>query len=275
MKRIQTYISIVIACVLLTACSHDKHVDATEPATLYIHVFSPEKPYTTRADAGNVAAKEAESRIHTLQIWVFLAEAYTDGNDKNHPVGELVGYLEPTGDELDKLNEGNGDTFLLTVSNAFAAQTPHVDVYVLANVTEANCGVAITGNATPADLDAALFEGEYFGTEVAYTSGDDKGKPKAIPADGLPMSGKLLNQEVYGRHPIYRIGTSSSISVVPLVRMVSKVKFVFSRLKNSKEYVEINKVSIKGTTTVDPIETLPNLPTIATTVWVVGMRQAR
>ncbi len=241
--------------LLLTACSHHDSLLDSEPTMLYIHVYSPEKPYTTRADIGDVTASVSESQIHSLRIWVFWAEEYTDLAGNTYNVGDLVGYLQPADDELDKINLGGGDTYMMAVSDAFALKKPNVDVYVLANA-ESYCNVTLDANTTKSALDAIRMEhtatSDPFGTTVVYRDDDSNVLPKPIPDAGLPMSGKLLNKPVYGTSPILRIGESEeshTIAHVPLVRMVSRVKFIFSRLQGGNEYLEISSIKIVGSLT--------------------------
>ena len=224
--------------VLLAGCSTaDVYVPDHEPTMLYINVFSPSSPVTTRGDVGDVTPSADESKVTKLQIWVF-SHAYEDPFDSSitHDDGECVGYIAPT--DLTALNAGLSDTYMMAVSDAVAQAKPTVDVYVLANVTEDNSGVTQTLGAqtTRAELEAALMGDKFNGTQLTTT----------IPADGLPMSGKLTAQPIYGTNPVLRIGTAERVSIVPLVRMVSKVRFVFSRLKGSVEYLEIKSVNITG-----------------------------
>ena len=119
------------------------------------------------------------------------------------------------------LNEGQGTTYQIPVSDDFAATKPDVNVYVLANVTSNNCGVGVLGKETSRD---ALLEGAkitgHFGLDELVRS---------VPADGLPMAGKLTTQPVVGDAPALRIGTMAQVATVPLTRAVSKLRFVFSK----------------------------------------------
>jgi hypothetical protein len=68
----------------------------------------------------------------------------------------------------------------------------------------------------------------------------------AAPAEGLPMSGVLKNQPVYGEAPVLRIGTSEHIAKLQLVRAVSKMRFIFSKA-DDRNYV-VNNISLDGRT---------------------------
>ena len=165
----------------------------------------------TRADVGKVEAIANEGTITSLQIWIYESES-----------GAYVGYLST--DEVAALNEGQGTTYQIPVSDEFAATKPDVNVYVLANVTNNNCGVGVLGKETSRD---ALLEGAkitgHFGLDELVRS---------VPADGLPMAGKLTTQPVVGDAPALRIGTMAQVATVPLTRAVSKLRFVFSKTKD-------------------------------------------
>jgi len=261
MKRYTTYIVLLLcsfSAMLLTACINDDMSSDTEPTMLYIHVFSPDNPVVTRADIGDVDPTDDEKTVHKLQIWVFSTVAYTDESGVNHPANELVGYIEPN--DLSVLNSSKSDTYMMAVPDAFVLQQartpqPNVDVYVLANVIEDNCGVKFDQNSTKAQLDAAMLQKvgttDYFGPQT---------KQNTLPTGGLPMSGRLLNQEIYGSSPVLRIGTEGSVATVPLVRMVSKVLFVFSRFNGSSEKLEITSVTIDGNVTDTDADKSKHLP---------------
>lgn len=261
MKRYTTFIVLLLcslSMMLHTGCTDDDGESSIEPAMLYIHVFSPDNPVVTRADIGDVDPTDAEKTVHKLQIWVFSTVAYTDDNGVNHPANELVGYLEPN--DLSVLNSSKSDTYMMAVPDAFVLQQarapkPNVDVYVLVNVEEENCGVTYDKNSTKAQLDAAVLQKvgstDYFGPQT---------KQSTVPTDGLPMSGRLLNQEIYGSSPVLRIGTEGSVTTVPLVRMVSKVLFIFSRFNGSSEQLEITSVTIDGNVTDTDADKTKHLP---------------
>lgn len=256
MKRKLTYIPLLLGCIatmLLSACFLDDH-PTDEHAQLYIYVYSPNNPVLTRADIGQVDPSEDERRVNKLQIWVFAHEAYTY-NGVTHPAGELIGYLEPSGSNLGNINAGVGETYIMEVSEAFASAKPHVDVYVLTNVTNANCGVTLTSTSTPAQLEAA---------NISHATTDFFGMTSptsTIPADGLPMSGRLTDQPIYGTSPVFRIGTEGGISTVKLVRAVSKVRFIFTRYRESSERIQITGITLDGSINTDDTKSTSHLPT--------------
>lgn len=211
----------MLIMLLLIACSGDSgSTDAKQPAVINVYVFAPDKPIITRGDIGEVDPinnDESESKITTLQIWVF-----------EHNTENLISYYSP--ESVTNLNNDAGATYQLSTSNAFSdAETkPKVDVYVVANVTAANTGITLGERTTRTALEAALIEDNYFGLNTLTNN---------VPDAGLPMSGVLRGVSVTGSAPVYKI------SNVTLTRTVSKIRFVFSREKVEPE-TDANKVKI-------------------------------
>lgn len=222
MRKALTY----ILTLMLMACSSSgedpKSPQEDQQPMLSLYVYAPEHPLLTRANVGETNASEKESEVQSLQIWVF-----------EHSDGKLVAYYEPT--STDNLNGASGgDVYQVPVSRDFAARRPRVDVYVLANVKESNTG-KVYDKTTSFDVLklAALDEKHFFNDPLIIE----------VPAAGLPMSGVLLNQPISGETPILRIGTDyAEMATVRLVRMVSKMHFVFGALAGSK--VTITGVSV-------------------------------
>ena len=203
--------------VLLTACSssEDGGDGVAKQPTLTIYVYSPERPAVPnrhaplrRAETGNVETVGDESTIHSLQIWVYESENKA-----------LVGYLDT--EDVTTLNMGEGATYQLPVSDDFAKNKPDVDVYVMANVTNANCGVEMDKDTERDELmtEAKIVKSK-FGLSPLTTE---------VPTDGLPMAGKLTTQPVVGDAPALRVGSLNAVSTVPLTRAVSKLRFVFAK----------------------------------------------
>lgn len=213
----------MLIMLLLIACSGDSgSTDAKQPAVINVYVFAPDKPIITRGDIGEVDPinnDESESKITTLQIWVF-----------EHNTENLISYYSP--ESVTNLNNDAGATYQLSTSNAFtdAETKPKVDVYVVANVTSANSGISLDERTTRTALEAALISGDYFGLNTLT---------KKVPDAGLPMSGVLRGVSVTGSAPVYKI------SNVTLTRTVSKIRFVFSREKVEPE-TDANKVKINS-----------------------------
>lgn len=211
----------------LTACNSSDGEDQQKPTMLTIYVFSPEQPIITRGDVGPVNASEAENKVNSLQLWIFD----TSGNK--------VGYLKTT--ETATLNTGQGAIYQIPVSDEFAQNKPNVDVYVLANATNANCGISATlnENTTREELiEQAKITSGYFGLTSASPT-------TAVPADGLPMAGILKNQPVIGDAPVLRIGNETNIATVPLTRAVSKMRFFFANVATAPK-LTITRITLNG-----------------------------
>ena len=208
--------------LLLTACSKDGDSPENTQPVINVYVYSPEQPMITRGDIGNVDPIDntiSESLINSLQIWVF-----------EHETGNLVSYYSP--ETVNNLNDNKGVTYQLNVSEAFAKAKPKptVDVYVVANVKQANSGLAFDKNTTRATLESALIGTDYFGLSPLTITVPDG------PNGGLPMSGVLRDVAVTGSAPVFKI------SSVKLTRAVSKLRFIFSR--DNAKVIKINQIKL-------------------------------
>ena len=219
MRANKTYIGwllsgMLMLLLLLTGCKSSAEEEIDEPKgkpVLKIYVFAPDRPIVTRGDNGNVNAATAESAIHNLHVWVF-----------EHANGTFVGHVSSeTGSEL---STGQG-IFTMEVSDDFSERQPNVDVYVMANVTKTGyaLGFDLNGSTTRAQLDAALIGSDYFGLTSLVTS---------VPEGGLPMTGVLKDQTIFGDAPVFGVGskTTRTLTNVKLVRAISKVQFVFTAI---------------------------------------------
>ncbi len=228
--------------VLFTGCSSSSGEDGGgdgpvhKPTLLTIYVYAPEQAAVkrnaaqTRADVGEVDPITNEGTIKSLQLWVYESET-----------GNYVGYFST--DDVTALNNGQGTTYQIPVTDVFAAAKPKVDVYVMANVTNANCGVGELNKETT--IRATLLEGAkintlYFGLEQ---------KTRNVPLDGLPFAGKLTGQPVVGDAPTLRVGTLNAVSTVQLTRAVSKLRFVFAKTEGQPT---VNITNIKMNTGMIP-----------------------
>lgn len=219
--------------VLFSACSSSDAAEGPKEAThqqpqLAIYVYAPEQAAAkrnaaqTRADVGEVDAITNEGTIKSLQIWIYEQET-----------GNYVGYFST--EDVSALNQGQGTIYQIPVSDDFASKKPYVNVYVMANVTSANCGIETLNKETTR---AALLEGAkittgHFGLEQ---------NTRTVPDDGLPFAGMLTGQTVVGDAPTLRVGTLSEVSTVQLTRAVSKLRFVFAK---TAEQPTVNITSIK------------------------------
>lgn len=177
----------------------------------------------TRADVGETPASTVENRVHSLTVWVFTSSDHT-----------LVGSLDLSGNLLPR--PGRVRRYEMAVSREFARMKPDVDVFALANAASVGC--TLDGNSTWEAIDSALFCDPYFGV----------GSPVLTvnPELGLPMTGVGRNLAVQDEEPLLRVET------VPLVRAVSKLRYVFCRTKTEgdaaaqQDSIRINKVTLNG-----------------------------
>lgn len=226
----------LLVIMLLTACSDNSGggSEETEDCFLNIYVYAPGRPMLTRADVGEIAHREvAESRVHTLQIWVF-----------KHDGDNLVGYLNATPTFL---NETDGqEMFRMKVAKEFADHPENVDVYVVANA--GSVGLTLGENTERDDLDAVKIGTAYFGVTNLYGKDDLLPTTGRISTAGLPMSGIEKDQPIYGSFPALRIGSQEKMTTVQLTRAVSKLRFVLCRIasEDDKELVSIDGIQLDG-----------------------------
>ena len=212
--------------VLFSACSSSDAAEGPKEAThqqpqLAIYVYAPEQAAAkrnaapTRGDVGEVDAITNEGTIDSLQIWIY-----------EQATGNSVGYFSTK--DVSALNQGQGTIYQIPVSDAFAAAKPYVNVYVMANVTSANCGIGTLNKETTraALLEGAVIANGKFGLEQ---------NTRTVPDDGLPFAGMLTGEPVVGDAPTLRVGTLSAVSTVQLTRAVSKLRFVFAKTTGQPE----------------------------------------
>ena len=140
-----------ILIVLFSACSSSSVEEGVthQQAKLAIYVYAPEQAAAkknappTRGDVGEVDAITNEGTIKSLHIWIYEQET-----------GNYVGYFST--EDVSALNQGQGTIYQIPVSDDFASKKPYVNVYVMANVTSANCGIETLNKETTR---AALLEG--------------------------------------------------------------------------------------------------------------------
>ena len=222
--------------VLFSACSSSDAAEGPKEAThqqpqLAIYVYAPEQASAkrnaapTRGDVGEVDAITNEGTIDSLQIWIY--ESAT---------GNYVGYFSTK--DVTALNEGQGSTYQIPVTDEFASTKPKVNVYVMANVTSANCGVGTLDKSTAHDdlLNGAKIANGKFGLEQ---------NTRTVPDDGLPFAGMLETQPVVGDAPTLRVGTLNAVSTVQLTRAVSKLRFVFAKA-TGPETVRITSIKMSA-----------------------------
>ena len=222
--------------LVLCACSSGGSEPEVEvkkqPTMLDIYVYAPDNPAITRSDNGSVAASDNEKKISSLHIWVF-----------RHSDGTLMGYLNP---DVSGLSTTGNAKYQMLVPDEFVTTKPNVDVYVMANVTADNCGLTVLDkNVTRSQLEGILIghkdASDYYGLTLTTLVTE-------APTVGLPMSGVLKNQPVYGEAPVLRIGTSENIAKLQLVRAVSKMRFIFSKFTDDTRVYTLTSISLNGST---------------------------
>ena len=230
MKDVDRHIWMVLLLMLLMSCSSDGSETGeqdNQPTMLQIYVCAPGHMLPTRGNTDYVAAQDGEGTINSLQIWVF-----------EHGTNTLVGYFTPP--TTDDLNAAGEVVYQMAVTPQFVKNKPNVDVYVLANVTEANCNCEFDENTTRTELEGAMLKHEGTNDPFGLTA-----KVSAVPDEGLPMTGVLRDQVVTGESPVLRIG-DGSLATIQLVRTVSKVRFIFSQMKDSENVMKVKSVSMTG-----------------------------
>ncbi len=210
--------------LLFTAC-YSYEEAPKDKAVLKIYLFAPDNPIVTRADEGYVDASSDESRINTLDIWVF----------EHNDLHTLVGYLHLANQTFESNNQ---KVVTMNITDEYAEKNPRpsVDIYVMANVTNLNCGLTFGRETTSAQLDAAKIgrsgTADFFGLTSLVST---------VPSDGLPMSGILLDQNVDDTTaPVYSVAKTKKVK---LVRAVSKVRFILS--KSNSNPPTVSDLSIK------------------------------
>ena len=205
---------LLVLQLLFVACSNDEQED--EPR-LNIYVYAPERPAVTRAE---IAPTEEEAKIHSLQIWVFRS------SDPSKMVASLTLTKEI---ELKALNENKSASYSIPLTDrSFAGKPEPVDVYVLANVLNNNGTNTFESITSSEELDAAVFNGGDF---YSFWSDTEHQALTTVPSDkGVPMSGVARKRSVVDKNNVLHINDAN----LTLLRTVSKIRFVFSSLKEEK-----------------------------------------
>ena len=205
---------LLVLQLLFVACSSDEQDD--EPR-LNIYVYAPERPVVTRSE---IVPTEEEAKIHNLQIWVFRS------SDPSKMVASLTLTKEI---ELQALNENKSASYSIPlIDRSFAGKPEPVDVYVLANVLNNNGTNTFESITSSEELDAAVFNGGDF---YGFWSNAEHQALTAVPSDkGVPMSGVARKRSVVDKNNVLHINDAN----LTLLRTVSKIRFVFSSMKEEK-----------------------------------------
>ena len=224
MKRTIDILGLLLVALFTTACSGGGDDGENTPVTpdqqpvLTFYVYAPERPMMTRAN--EVDATAEENAIHNMQIWVFEKGTNTK-----------VGYLAPTSFPT----TAEGQVYQMNVSKEFAnaATKPNVDVYVVAN---GRSTTTLNESTTREQLEAAVMGESDFGVSTSTLQ-------KGVPTGGLPMTGVLRDKGIGGENPVLRVEDGGNMAKVRLLRMVSKVRYVFCKGVGS-EVLPINGITI-------------------------------
>jgi hypothetical protein len=225
---------LMLLLLLLTGCSKSSDSDdkpQTEKPALKIYVFAPDRPVVTRADNGDVDASEAENKITNLHVWVY-----------QHTTSKLVGHISLNNVELSQAGQEVkmelDDDFAEALANQELGSRPTVDVYVSANVSTTNCGFSLDAKSSQTNLQEACIGENFFGVSNLI---------KTVPADGLPMSGVMLDKQIIGNGPVYQVSENgSTLANVKLVRAVSKIRFVSCKSSTNPDVVTINSITLNS-----------------------------
>ena len=240
-----SWLLLPLLLLCLTACSSsDEEQTANTPgggqdmtaAQLYIYVHAPQTAVPTRAyPDDDVDPIGNEAKVYSLQIWVFT-----------HTSNTLLGYFSPS--ETSGLNKPNGyEVYQMTIDEDYAEMEEddreHVDVYILANVKDANCHLTLDHTTKRAELEAAVLA---HGTETEDAFGLTAPVVTVPENLGLPMSGVLRDQPVTGTAPVLRLDNSGQMATVKLIRTISKLRFAFAN-QTGNESLTINNIKLNAT----------------------------
>lgn len=227
--RFRTLICLLIVSLAGTACQRDPDV-ILDPPELSITIDFPLVPEATKETVKEVPASVAENTIHDLKIWVFNANTHI----------LEAGYSTST-----NFPEGGGvRKYALPVSWAFSHSKPAVDVFVLVNSASIGLSNLSTTRPTTDEDNFRLYNTVYTAsfTGDAYFCAHTGDAVRAVPENGLPMSGISTGLKLSGQEPSFTLAT------VSLKRAVSKLRFVFSQMYTEGEADEyaIQKVVLNS-----------------------------
>lgn len=217
------------AMMLLVGCNDsDMPNPENTHAFLRMYVYVPHNMAGTRAYTGDVAADRAsENIINSMKIWIF-----------ENSTGNILLYKNET--DFNLASDGRKEILFNLSEEDDAAllaklktENYQVDVYVMVN--DASLGLTLAETTTRTTLDELTFDGQYFGLSAGAN-----GWVSSPTSDGLPMSGVLKSVVVSQPSENFFV-----VKTLHILRAVSKVRFVFSRLTGIND-VAITNVSMKA-----------------------------
>ena len=192
-----------------------------EQPTLTVRVYFP----GSSAETKTTGATTDEQKINNFRLWVYLAE---DAGGK--AAGTCLGFLKPAENQIKR--EGMQE-FSFKLDEAVAKAKPKVNVYALVNVGGAGInGNSLSAATTQAFLDAAVLQGDYFGTSNPV-----------IPGGGIPYTACGKNVQLSGSYPVLEAGTYT------LTRTVSKLRVVMCQAVDEAgtlDDIYISALKLKG-----------------------------
>jgi hypothetical protein len=219
---------LLLIAAVLTGCRREPLPAGEEqPVEMGILISCPGIP-GTRGSVGDIPASEAEYKIHTLQIWIFSSESH-----------DLLYYIPLTSEE-ELPSPGHTRRYAIPVDAAFAHTNPlpRIDVFALGNAASVGC--SLDGNSSWAAVSDALFIGdEWFGVDHPV---------QAVDATlGLPMTGCRRGMSLTPSEDGIVLNAGQTVEIV---RAVSKIRYVFCRLKDDEdpngEKVSIQSITLNG-----------------------------
>ncbi|MBO4447596.1 MAG: hypothetical protein J5764_05680 [Bacteroidales bacterium] len=212
------FLRFILPAILLLTLWNCQRDGIVEPQ-IGIYVQGPGEE-VAKADVGEVSpSNAAESLLHDMRIWVFTSDGHQKITSLNIAQSQLPA-------------AGRTRRYVVPVSREFAAQRPDVDVFVLANGYV--IGSSLNENSNWDEVNDAVLSGSNFGISIPVRTVD--------PAYGLPMTGVGRGLQIQMEEPVMRVET------VRLIRAVSKVRYVFCRMKDDEQHDEISvdRITLNG-----------------------------
>lgn len=198
---------LMIGIALFSSCKDYEEGFSEDTSTLTIYLQTSAEQ--TRAYEGIQSASAAESRIYTIQLWLY------DGD-------EFVGYSD----------QMTNSKMTITIPRSLVVKGK-VDVYAIANAESVGLG-GMDETTTLATLTSAIIGGNNFLPKANVAE-----LTSTVPATGLPYS------QVAKECPITAEGINATLPTIMLTRAVSKVRFAFARSTGMTD-VEITGIKING-----------------------------